>query len=157
MRGRAGSAGTASALSACMAGPMRSYSPGGSPVILWGARTRTEHLTWASTLSTHALSPHLSVHGPVARLAGAPRAERSLEGHRDLGVAPRGCATAPSGRPPEARLGRPRRDRRAGPATTHAPSAAPDRDTRHPARLPPAPGQEQMDLPEHHGTPTDPR
>src|ERR1019366_4030340 len=128
-----------------------------SPARMWGARTRAEHLTWASTLSTHALSPHLSVHGPVAQLAGAPRAERSLEGHRDLGVAPRGCATAPSGRPPEARLGRPRRDRRAGPATTQAPSAAPDRDARHPARLAPAPGQEQMDLPEHHGTPTGPR
>jgi hypothetical protein len=42
---------------------------------LWGATTRAEHLTWSSTLSTRALSPHLSVHGPVVQLAGAPRAE----------------------------------------------------------------------------------
>jgi putative transposase len=49
-----------------------------------------------------------------------------------------------------------RRDRRAGPAPTHVPSAAPDRDARQPARLAPAPGQEQMDLPEHHGTPDNP-
>ena len=121
-----------------------------------GARTRAEHLTWASTLGARALSPRLSAHGPVVRLAGAARAERHLEGRGDSGVAARGCGPAPSGRPPEAGLGRPRRDRRAGAAAAQAPSAAPDRDARHPARLAPAPGQEQMDLPEHHGTPADP-
>ena len=57
---------------------------------------------------------------------------------------------------PEAGLGRPRRDRRAGAAAAQTPPAAPDRDAGHPARLAPAPGQEQMDLPEHHRTPADP-
>jgi hypothetical protein len=38
-----------------------------------------------------------------------------------------------------------------------APSPAPDRDAGHPARLAPAPDQEQMDLSEHHGTPAGPR
>jgi hypothetical protein len=102
--------------------------------------------------------------GPApTRLPGTPEirpiraaAECCLEGHGDPGAAPRGRAAAPSGRPPETKLGRPRRDRRAGPATTRAPSAAPDRDARHPARLAPAPGQEQMDLPGHRGTPADP-
>ena len=72
---------------------------------LWRARTRAEYLTWASTLGARALSPRLSAHGPVVRLAGAARAERHLEGRGDLGVAARGRGPAPSGRPPEAGLG----------------------------------------------------
>jgi hypothetical protein len=44
---------------------------------------------------------------------------------------------------------------RACAATAQTPPAAPDRDAGHPARLAPAPGQKQMDLPEHHGTPGD--
>ena len=74
---------------------------------LCGARTRAEHLTSASTLGTRAHSPRLPVHGPVVRLAGAPRAEQHLKGRGDLGPAARGCGPAPSGRPPEAGLGRP--------------------------------------------------
>ena len=54
---------------------------------LWRARTRTEHLTWASTLGTRALPPRLSAHDPVVRMAGAACAQRSLEGHGDLGAA----------------------------------------------------------------------
>ena len=34
--------------------------------------------------------------------------------------------------------------------------AAPDRDTRHPARLAPAPDHEQVDLPEYHRAPARP-
>src|ERR1019366_5154645 len=109
---------------------------------LWGARTRAEHLTSASTRGTRALSPRLPAHGPVVRLAGAPRAKRCLEGRGDPGFAARGRGLAPSGRPPEAGLGRPFRDRRAGAAAAQPPSAASDRDARHPARLAPAPGQE---------------
>ena len=41
-------------------------------------------------------------------------------------------------------------------AAAQAPAAAPDRDTRHPARLAPAPDQEQVDLSEHHRTPAGP-
>src|ERR1017187_4519668 len=64
---------------------------------LWGARARAEHLIWTSTLGTRALSPRLSAHDPVARLAGAPRAQRHLERRGNLGVAARGCGPAPSG------------------------------------------------------------
>src|ERR1039457_528566 len=39
---------------------------------MWGARTGAEHLTSASTPGTRALSPRLSAHSPVVRLAGAP-------------------------------------------------------------------------------------
>src|SRR5690242_3282380 len=59
-------------------------------------------------------------------------------------------------RSPEAGLGRPGRDRRYDKAAAQAPSAAPDRDTRHPARLAPAPDQEQMDLSEYQRTPAGP-
>jgi putative transposase len=52
---------------------------------------------------------------------------------------------------PEAGMGGPGRDRRLGAASAHAPAAAPDRDTRHPACLAQAPDQEQVDLPEPHG------
>jgi hypothetical protein len=45
---------------------------------------------------------------------------------------------------------------RARPTAAQAPSAAPDRDTRHPARLAPANRQEQVDAPEHHRTPAGP-
>src|SRR5215831_10132319 len=65
--------------------PTDRCSPGGSPD-LWRARTRAEHLTWASTLGARARSPRLSTHGPVVRLAGAPRAQRRLEGRGDLGA-----------------------------------------------------------------------
>jgi hypothetical protein len=41
-------------------------------------------------------------------------------------------------------------------AVAQAPSPASDPDARHPARLAPTPGQQQMDLPEHQRTPTDP-
>ena len=54
------------------------------------------------------------------------------------------------------KLDRPGRDRRLDNATAQAPAAAPDRYIRHPARLAPAPDQEQVDLPEHHRTPADP-
>src|ERR1022692_848971 len=72
---------------------------------LWRARTRTEHLTWASSLGTRALPPRLSAHDPVVRMAGAACAQRSLEGHGDLGAAARGRGPAPSGHPSEAALG----------------------------------------------------
>ena len=93
---------------------------------------------WASILSTHALPPRLSAHDPVARLAGAARAGRHIERRGDLGAAARGRGAPPSGHPPETGLGRPRRDRCARPTAAQAPSAAPDRDTRHPDRLAPA-------------------
>ena len=123
---------------------------------LWRARTRAHYLTWASTLGTCALSPRLSAHGPVVRLGSALRAERRLEGRGDPGVAARGWGPASSGDRPEAGLGRPRPDRRHDTAAAQVSSAAPDRDARHPARLASAPDQEQMDLPQHHGTPADP-
>ena len=47
--------------------PRRPLNPG-------GARTGAEHLTSASTPGSRALSPRPSAHGPVVRLAGAPRA-----------------------------------------------------------------------------------
>jgi aryl-alcohol dehydrogenase-like predicted oxidoreductase len=52
----------------------------GVPLTLWRARTRAEHLTWASILGTHALPPRLSAHDPVVRLAGAARPQRRLQG-----------------------------------------------------------------------------
>jgi hypothetical protein len=54
---------------------------------LWCARTRAEHVTWASTLGTRAHSSRLSSHAPVVRLAGAAGAQRHFEGRGDLGVA----------------------------------------------------------------------
>jgi putative transposase len=73
-----------------------------------------------------------------------------------LGAAARGRGPAPSGRPPEAGLGRPCGDRRAGATAPQAPTAEPDRDARHPARLAPAHRQEQVDLPEWHRAPAHP-
>ena len=54
-------------------------------------------------------------------------------------------------------LGGPGRDRRTGQAAARAPSASPDRDTRHPASLAPAPGQEETDLSERAATAAGPR
>ena len=68
---------------------------------LWRARTRAEHLTWASTLGTRALSPRLSAHGPVVRLAGAPRPQRCFQERGNLGAPARGRGPAPPGRPPK--------------------------------------------------------
>jgi putative transposase len=53
---------------------------------LWRAKTRTEHLTWASTLGARALPPRLPAHGPVVRLAGAARAQRHIQRRGDLGT-----------------------------------------------------------------------
>src|SRR6266568_3141221 len=64
------------------AGPFRYTHHAGR---LWRARTRTEHLTWASSLGTRALPPRLSAHDPVVRMAGAACAQRRLEGHGNLG------------------------------------------------------------------------
>jgi hypothetical protein len=44
-----------------------------------------------------------------------------------------------------------------GAATAQTPSAAPDRDARHPAQLAPTAAPEQMDLSDYRGTTTDPR
>ncbi len=52
----------------------------------WRARTRAEHLTWAFTLGTRALSLRLSAHGPVVRLAGAPRPQRCFQERGNLGA-----------------------------------------------------------------------
>src|ERR1019366_5219088 len=51
--------------------------PAGEQSAVWvpgrvGCESSAERLTWASTLGTRALSPRLSAHGPVVRLAGAP-------------------------------------------------------------------------------------
>ena len=47
---------------------------------LWGARSRAEHLIWASTLGARALSPRLSAHGPVVRwLALLARSDASKD------------------------------------------------------------------------------
>ena len=43
-----------------------------------------------------------------------------------------------------------------GATAARATEAAPARDARHPARLAPAPDQEQVDLPEHRRTPAGP-
>src|SRR5260370_35084087 len=72
---------------------------------LWGARTRAEHLTWASILGTRALPPRLPAHGPAVRLADAARAQRHVQRRGDPGAAARRRGPAPSGRPPEAELG----------------------------------------------------
>jgi hypothetical protein len=47
-------------------------------------------------------------------------------------------------------------DRRARATAAQAFAAAPDRDTRHAARLAPVHGQEEMDLSERHRAPADP-
>ena len=49
-------------------------------VRLWRARTRAEHLTWASILGGRAYSPPLPAHDPVVRLGGASRPQRHLQG-----------------------------------------------------------------------------
>ena len=72
---------------------------------LWRARTRTEHLTWASSLGTRALPPRLSAHDPVVRMSSAACALRRFEGRRDLGVAARDRGPAPLRRPAETGLG----------------------------------------------------
>jgi hypothetical protein len=53
------------------------------------ARTRAEHLTWASILSTRALPPRLSAHDPVVRLAGAARTQQYLQRHHVQAGRPR--------------------------------------------------------------------
>ena len=63
--------------------PLGMYGVGG----LWRARTRAEHLTWASTLGTRALPTRLSAHDRVVRLAGAARAQRHLQRRGDLDLA----------------------------------------------------------------------
>jgi len=50
----------------------------------------------------------------------------------------------------------PASDRRLDKTAAQALAVAPDRDTRHLARLAPAPDQEQVDLSEYHGTPAGP-
>ena len=47
---------------------------------VWRAKTRPEHLTWASILGGRAHSPPLSAHDPVVRLGGAARPQRHLQG-----------------------------------------------------------------------------
>jgi hypothetical protein len=69
--------------------------------LLWGARTRVGHVTWASILGSRVDSPGLSSRGPVVRLVGAPVVERRVEGCGDLGTAARGRGSAPSGRRPK--------------------------------------------------------
>jgi hypothetical protein len=66
---------------------------------LWRARTRADHLTWASTLGTRALPTRLSAHDPVVRLAGAARAAtpRHLRLHR---IATPGTLLLSVGQPP---------------------------------------------------------
>jgi hypothetical protein len=49
---------------------------------LWRARTRAEHLTWASILGVRAHSPPLPAHDPIVRLGGAARPQRHLQGRR---------------------------------------------------------------------------
>jgi putative transposase len=123
------------------------------PVVCQNSRRASD---LASTLGTRAHSSRLSAHAPVVRLAGAAGAQRHLEGHGDLGIAARGRGPAPSGDRPKAGLGRPGHDRRPDAAAVQVPSAAPDRETRDPARLAPAPDQQQMGLSEHHWTPAGP-
>jgi hypothetical protein len=120
------------------------------------ARTRAEHLTWSSIVCTCALPSRLSAHDPVVRLAGAACTQQYLQRRRDLGTAARDRCPAPPSQPTEAGLGRPRGDRRASAAVAQAPATAPDCAAGHPARLAPAPDQEQVDLPEHHRTPAGP-
>jgi hypothetical protein len=45
---------------------------------LWRARTRADHLAWASILGGRAYSPPLPAHDPVVRLGGAGRPQRHL-------------------------------------------------------------------------------
>jgi len=49
---------------------------GAGMVVVWRAKTRTEHLTWASILGTRAVPPPLPAHDPAVRLADAARAQR---------------------------------------------------------------------------------
>jgi len=109
-------------------------------------------LIWGSMLGARAHSSCVSVHGPRVRLAGAPYQERCCQGSRDPGAPARGRDLAPDGRPPEAGLGRPSCDRSAVAPAALSPAAAPDRDPRHLARMAPAPGQTEMELPERSGT-----
>ena len=113
----------------------------GCRITPWGARTRAEHLTWASILGTRALPSCLPAHGPAVQLAGAARAATCPKTWRSwcCGTRSRSC---PVRSPSRSRTGlTPCGDRRLGAAAAQAPSPAPDRDTRHPARLAPAPGQ----------------
>jgi len=50
------------------------------------ARTRAEHVTWASILGGRDHSPPLPPHDPVVRLAGTARSQRHFKGHGDLGT-----------------------------------------------------------------------
>jgi hypothetical protein len=63
---------------------------------VWGAGTHAGPLSWASILGVCALPSRLSAHGPVVRLAGAPRTERRFEGRGDLGATARGRGHGPS-------------------------------------------------------------
>jgi hypothetical protein len=53
---------------------------------LWRAKTRAEHLTWASILGGRAYSPSLRAYDPVVRLGGAARPQRHRQRRRDLGT-----------------------------------------------------------------------
>ncbi|HET9975349.1 MAG TPA: helix-turn-helix domain-containing protein [Streptosporangiaceae bacterium] len=105
------------------------------------------------TIGAHAHPPHLPAHGPGVRLASAAGAGRCRQGRGDPGPSARGRSPAPPGLPPEARLGRPRRDRSPRTATARAPAAAPDRDSGHPAGLAPAPGRQEWTYPNAAGRP----
>ena len=61
------------------------------------ARTRAEHLTWASTLGPRALPPRLSAHGPAVWLADAPRPQGCYQERGNLwcsGMRSRSCAAS---------------------------------------------------------------
>jgi hypothetical protein len=61
-------------VAAGMLAPLSEARPAAVLSGVWRARTRPEHLAWASALGARAPPPRLSAHGPIVRLAGAARA-----------------------------------------------------------------------------------
>ncbi len=92
------------------------------------------------------LAPALSHLRPALRLAGPARPVIGLQGRRAARAAARGRRAAPYPSAAPARLGRPRRSRRADPASSDTTASTPARHPRHRPALAPPPGHPQVDL-----------
>src|ERR1039457_4316056 len=89
---------------------------------------------------------------PGLRLAGPARPVTRLQERRAPGAPARGRRAAPGHCAAPAGLGRPRRPRRPDPAPAARTATTPAGPPRHRAPVAPAPGHQEMDLPEPDGT-----
>src|SRR5689334_15070673 len=89
--------------------------------------------------------PHLR---PALRLADPARPVIGLQEHRTARAAARSRRAAPYQPPATARLGRPRRPRRADPPPAATAADAPAGHPRYCPAMAPPPGHPQVDLPE---------